>query len=126
MDQSVRRQRRHPQGRRHTTVRLSDEEERALRALAETAGVSLPRYLVECGLRGSSTGRAVSLREQRQLAEQLGTALVRLRRIGAVLNQLAARLNSTGEHGAGELAAALAYHRETVAQLRSVLQGTRW
>lgn len=106
-------------------MRLSDEERTQLRELADAAGLSLPRYLVECGLRGGAGGR-LSLREQRQLGEQLGTALVRLNRSGGSLNQIAARLHATGKLEPGELSAALAYHRQTQQQLRAVLQSVRW
>ncbi|GLY55005.1 plasmid mobilization relaxosome protein MobC [Lentzea sp. NBRC 102530] len=85
---------------------------------AELARLSIPRYLVESALRESADGW--SLREQRWWAERLDTVETRLIRIGANLNQMAARTNSTGEVPGG-LPAALAYFTATLEDLRTIL-----
>ena len=82
------------------------------------AGVSLPRYLIECALREPEGGW--SLRQQRWLAAQLDTVGTRLIRIGKNLNQMAAVTNATGEVPQG-LATALEYFGATLDQLREVL-----
>lgn len=85
---------------------------------AELARLSIPRYLVESALRESADGW--SLREQRWWAERLDTVETRLIRIGANLNQTAARTNSTGQVPGG-LPAALAYFTATLEELRTIL-----
>lgn len=114
-----RRQRRVPGGStQRINIRTTPEIWLALFARAETARLSLPRYLVESGLRTGSTGW--SLREQRWWAERLDVVDVRLARVGTNINQMAARLHATGVRHEG-LDAALVYLHGTQQLLRHVL-----
>lgn len=99
-------------------VRTTATSHAALADRAALAGLSVPRYLVESGLRDSATGW--SLRQQRWWVERLDTAETRLIRIGTNLNQLALVANSTGHPPEG-LSAALDYLCATLDQLRMVL-----
>jgi len=73
------------------------------------------------GRRPLITGTAgMSLAGQRAMAEQLDTVLTRLGRSGTLLNQIAARLHTTGQLHGG-LDGVLDYHRRTVDQLARLL-----
>ena len=89
-----------------------------LYADSAVAGLSLPRYLVECALRESEGGW--SLRQQRWWAERLDVVETRLVRIGTNLNQMAAVANATGEVPP-ELVAALEYVTATLDRHHAVL-----
>lgn len=114
-----RRQRRQPGGSpQRINIRTTTLVYAVLHARAAVAGLSLPRYLVESGLREASG--SWSLRQQRWWAERLDVVEVRLIRIGTNLNQIAARLHATGEPDAGT-AAALDYLTATLARHREIL-----
>ena len=117
-----RRQQRVPGGRqKRIVVRVDPDTWLHLKVRAIMARRSLPAYLVEVGQRPLITGTAgMSLAGQRAMAEQLDTVLTRLGRSGTLLNQIAARLHSTGELHAG-LDGVLDYHRRTVDQLARLL-----
>ncbi|MEU4803069.1 hypothetical protein [Actinosynnema sp. NPDC023587] len=100
-------------------VRTTEITYAALVIRAALAKLSVPRYLVESGLRDTTTGW--SLREQRWWAERLDTVETRLIRIGTNLNQVAAASNSTGQPPQG-LPAALDYLAATLDWLRTVLE----
>ncbi|MFD3431290.1 MobC family plasmid mobilization relaxosome protein [Nocardia fluminea] len=72
-----------PGGREHSTlVRMSGEEKTALKGLAERAGVSVPRLLVESALsQAPEAGRAHAVLSLLELDDQI-------RRIGNNVNQL--------------------------------------
>jgi hypothetical protein len=116
-DREKRRQRRVPGG---STMRINCRTTEITYARlyerAAVAQLSLPRYLIESGLRDEAG--AWSLRQQRWWAERLDVVETRLIRVGVNLNQLAAATNATGEldgrlHGAlGYLDATLGRHRE--------------
>lgn len=118
-DRVQRRQRRVAGGaQQRINVRVPEETYAALVVRAAVAGLSLPRYLVESGLREASGGW--SLRQQRWWAQRLDVVDVRLVRIGVNLNQIAARLNATGELDAG-VTGAVGYLEETLERHRLVL-----
>ncbi|MGB3438253.1 MAG: plasmid mobilization relaxosome protein MobC [Actinophytocola sp.] len=100
-------------------VRTTETTYAALIVRAAAAGLSVPRYLVESGLRDTDTGW--SLRQQRWWAERLDTAETRLIRIGTNLNQIATVANSTGHLPPG-LPAALDYLAASLDRLRTVLE----
>ena len=99
-------------------VRTTVATDARLREDSAAAGLSLPRYLIECALRESD--RSWSLRQQRWCAEQLDVVDTRLIRIGTNLNQMARAANATGEVPP-ELAAALEYFTATLDRLQGVL-----
>jgi hypothetical protein len=99
-------------------VRITESTYERLVALAASARLSLPRFLVESALRSSSGGW--SLREQRWWAERLHVVETRLIRIGTNVNQIAAATNATGVPAEG-LSATLAYVTATLARLHEVL-----
>ena len=114
-----RRQRRVPGGshlRIHVRVTVKVHEE--LKWRARLAGLSTPRYLVECGLRHQSGG---TLHDRRLWLEHAEMAQGRLGRIGGILNQLAAAKHSGHSPAEPQLTAALDYLHETVTQLRRAL-----
>ncbi|MDX3656262.1 hypothetical protein PV646_02980 [Streptomyces sp. ID05-26A] len=100
-------------------VRTTETTYAALIVRAAVAGLSVPRYLVESGLRDTDTGW--SLRQQRWWAERLDTVETRLIRISTNLNQIATVANSTG-HPLPGLPAALDYLAVTLDQLRTVME----
>lgn len=99
-------------------VRTTELTYARLFADSARAGVSLPRYLIECALREPEGGW--SLHQQRWLTEQLDTVGIRLIRIGKNLNQIAVVTNVTGEVPQG-ITAALEHLSATLDQLRGVL-----
>ncbi|MFL6140677.1 MAG: hypothetical protein ACJ72N_02255 [Labedaea sp.] len=103
-------------------VRVDPDTWVRLKARAVSARRSLPAYLVESGLRpliGGTLG--MSLAGKRAMAEQLDTVQTRLRQSGDVLNQIAAKLHSTGQlhHG---LHGVLDYHRRALDQLAALVR----
>jgi hypothetical protein len=115
-----RRQRRVPGGSpARINIRTTEATRAELDSRAAAAGVSLPRYLVECGL-GDGLAGTWSLRQRRWVAERLDVIDTRLDRIGVNLNQLTAAAHATGHVPTG-LAGALAYHTATQQLLRQVL-----
>ncbi|WHT21885.1 plasmid mobilization relaxosome protein MobC [Crossiella sp. CA-258035] len=118
-DRSGRRQRRVEGGSpKRINCRTTEPTYDRLHALAKAAGLSLPNYLIQSGLRDRPG--AWSLRQQRWWAEQLEVVEVRLIRIGTNLNQMATAANATGELPEG-LSGALAYFNETLARHQAVL-----
>ncbi|CAL9577939.1 hypothetical protein SUDANB95_04934 [Actinosynnema sp. ALI-1.44] len=101
-------------------VRTTETTYTALVIRAALAGLSVPRYLIESGLRETDTDTGWSLRQQRWWAERLDTVETRLIRIGTNLNQMAAVANRTSSLPP-ELSAALAYFTATLEQHRAVL-----
>jgi hypothetical protein len=105
-------------------VRTTETTYTALVIHAALAGLSVPRYLIESGLRETDTDTDTdtgwSLRQQRWWAERLDTVETRLIRIGTNLNQLATVANGTGTLPP-ELHAALGYFTATLEQHRAVL-----
>ncbi|MBN9741996.1 plasmid mobilization relaxosome protein MobC [Amycolatopsis sp. A1MSW2902] len=99
-------------------IRTTPETYTRLVVGAATAGLSIPRYLIESTLRGASDGW--SLREQRWWVERLDVVETRLIRIGTNLNQMAAAANAEG-HLPAALDGALAYLTSTLEQHREVL-----
>jgi uncharacterized protein with PhoU and TrkA domain len=102
-------------------VKLTEDEQRQLRARAAALGVSVPRLMVESAL-GGATGMAPD--RQREVAE-----LFEVRRLLATVannvNQLARLANTTGELGMQErLEEALAEVEEVVGRVR-VMTGAR-
>jgi hypothetical protein len=95
---------------RQLTVRLSGEELEVLHRHAETAGLSLSRYLVETGLIGCPPPNAAE-RAQRQ------RALFHARKIGVNLNQLARQLNGEAAVPAEPLTRALEAATQVLHQL---------
>nr|WP_091455035.1 hypothetical protein [Actinokineospora iranica] len=86
---------------------------------AKLAGLSLPRYLVECGLRRHG---GWSLLEQRFWTAEWEAVRTKLGRSGGALNQLAARVNSGQPVTDQQLTAALDYHTAAVNELRDILE----
>ncbi len=118
-DRAQRRQRRVPGGsHKRINCRTIEPTYRRLERRAEAAGLSLPRYLIESGLRDEAG--QWSLRQQRWWAERLDVVETRLIRIGINLNQIAAVANATGELDPG-LAGALGYFRATLQQHEEIL-----
>jgi uncharacterized protein (DUF1778 family) len=113
------RQTRTPGGRAaRINIRTDNDTHDRLAERAAEAGLSLPRYLVESGLRDADG--TWSLRQQRWWAERLEVVDTRLIRAGTNLKQIAAAANAVGRIDPG-LAGAVAYHNETVLRLRRVL-----
>lgn len=82
---TVVRMRRTPGGRQgRLNLRLTNEEERQIRHLAEGCGLSAPRYLIEAGLSRSASDAA----DRRRVEWDLGQARVVLKAAGNNLNQL--------------------------------------
>jgi hypothetical protein len=100
-------------------VRTTVETYAALAAASTLSGLSLPRYLVESGLRDGAGGW--SLREQRWWAERLNTVETRLVRVGTNLNQMAAAAHAAGVPHETVLRYALDYLTVTLEQHRAVL-----
>jgi hypothetical protein len=71
-------------------LRLTEEEERQIRHLAEGCGLSAPRYLIEAGLARSASDAA----NRRRVEWDLGQARVVLKAAGNNLNQLAKWANA--------------------------------
>ena len=117
-----RRQRRMPGGRtERIVVRVDPDTLSHLKLRAISARRSLPAYLVDAGLRPLIAGTSgMSLAGQRAMAEQLDTVLTRLRQSGNLLNQIAAKLHSTGQLHGG-VHAVLDYHRQTLDQLAALV-----
>jgi predicted DNA-binding protein len=95
-------------------VRMTLEEKTRLEEIARDTGLSLSRYLVECGLT-----KDVPDQEDRQQRE---IALREIKRVGNNVNQIARQLNlQDGTVAHGEIA-------QTLATLRQVLEkmGTLW
>ncbi|MGX7829084.1 hypothetical protein ACTG9Q_28780 [Actinokineospora sp. 24-640] len=90
----------------------------ALTVRAAVAGLSVPLYLVECGLREPD---GWSLRQQRHWVAEWEAAAVKLSRSGSALNQLARQANSGHAVGRQQLQAALAYHQRVLDELHRVL-----
>jgi hypothetical protein len=83
--------RRTPGGRQgRLNVRLTNEEERQIRHLAEGCGLSAPRYLIEAGLSRTASDAA----DRRRVEWDLGQARVVLKAAGNNLNQLAKWANA--------------------------------
>ena len=118
-----RRQRRIPGGRsQRIVVRVDPDTWLRLKTRAVSTHRSLPAYLVEAGLRPLIAGTSgMSLAGQRAMAEQLDTVQTRLRQSGNLLNQIAAKLHTTGQlhHG---LHGVLDYHRRTFDQLATLVR----
>ena len=107
-----RRQRRVPGGSvKRINCRTTEPTYERLEALAKDAGLTLPRYLIESGLR-EEAGQW-SLRQQRRWVERLEVVETRLIRVGTNLNQMAAVANSTGQLHEG-LTGALGYVADTL------------
>jgi uncharacterized protein (DUF1778 family) len=108
---TVIRMRRAPGGRQgRLNLRLTDEEERQIRHLAEGCGLSAPRYLIEAGLSHSASDAA----DRRRVEWDLAQARVVLKAAGNNLNQLAKWANTNQ---------ALPTHIEAVlAEVRRVIE----
>ncbi|MBE1573874.1 MobC family plasmid mobilization relaxosome protein [Amycolatopsis japonica] len=118
-EHAQRRQRRVPGGsQKRINCRTTEHTYQRLEKRAEAAGLSLPRYLIESGLRDEAG--QWSLRQQRWWAERLDVVETRLIRIGVNLNQIATVANSTGELDPG-LAGALSYLRAAVQRYEEIL-----
>lgn len=119
-DRRARRQRRVEGGSPlRINVRTTVETYAALAAASAVSGLSLPRYLIESGLRDGAGGW--SLREQRWWAERLDTVETRLIRIGTNLNQMAAATNAANVPHETALRYALDHLTVTLEQHRAVL-----
>ncbi|WP_329793560.1 hypothetical protein V1227_17020 [Lentzea sp. DG1S-22] len=117
--QGVRRQRRVRGGAEtRINIRTSGLVRDALEARAVVAGLSVPLYLVECGLREPD---GWSLRQQRHWVAEWEAAAVKLSRSGSALNQLARQANSDHVIGQQQLQAALTYHQRVLDELYRVL-----
>ncbi|WP_222426783.1 plasmid mobilization relaxosome protein MobC, partial [Amycolatopsis rhizosphaerae] len=99
-------------------LRTTHETYERLCTAAGTAGLTVPRYLIESALRDSPGGW--SLRQQRWWVERLDVVETRLTRIGVNLNQMAMVANATG-HTPDGLAAALGYLSRVLEELGRVL-----
>lgn len=100
---------RQPGGRRREVrVKLSDAEYERFAAQAADEGVSLQRMLVEA----AQAGGVQRARQVRRAVRELYSARHVLVAIGTNMNQMAARLNATGERDAAAMAAA----RDTVSR----------
>lgn len=118
-DRAQRRQRRVPGGsQKRINCRTIEPTYRRLEERAEAAGLSVPRYLIESGLRDEAG--QWSLRQQRWWAERLDVVETRLIRIGVNLNQIATVANATGELDPG-LAGALGYLHAAVQRYEEIL-----
>ncbi|MGX7823560.1 plasmid mobilization protein [Actinokineospora sp. 24-640] len=118
-----RRQRRVPGGApQRVYVRVTTQVHQELVWRAKLVGLSVPRYLVECGLRHQDGG---SLHDRRLWLEHAETAQARLGRVGGLLNQLAAGMHSGRPPTDPQLTAALAYVQETATLLRAALLTSR-
>ena len=117
-DKPRRQQRVQGGSRSRINVRVTPSVYDELKWRAKLAGLSLPRYLVECGLRRHS---GWSLLEQRFWTTEWEAVRSKLGRSGGALNQLAARTNSGQAVTDQQLAAALDYHTAAVNELREVL-----
>jgi hypothetical protein len=114
-----RRQRRVPGGAHlRIYVRVTGKVHQELKWRAKLAGLSVPRYLVESGLRHQGGG---SLYDRRLWLEHAETAQGRLGRIGGLLNQLAAANHSGYPPTEPQLTAALDYLNETLTHLHNAL-----
>ncbi|WP_447006652.1 hypothetical protein ACRAKI_09320 [Saccharothrix isguenensis] len=117
--QGVRRQRRVRGGAEtRINIRTTIKVRAALAARAAVAGLSVPLYLVECGLREPD---GWSLHQQRHWVAEWEAAAVKLSRSGSALNQLARQANSGHVVGQQQLQAALAYHQRVLDELHRVL-----
>ncbi|OKI20821.1 hypothetical protein A6A25_37330 [Saccharothrix sp. CB00851] len=99
-------------------VRTTIEVRAALAARAAVAGLSVPLYLVECGLREPD---GWSLHQQRHWMAEWEAAAVKLSRSGSSLNQLARQANSGHVVGQQQLQAALNYHQQVLDELHQAL-----
>ena len=118
-DHRMRRQRRVAGGSAvRINVRTTEDTYARLVANSTVAGLSVPRYLIESGLRESTSGW--SLREQRWWVERLDAVGTRLIRIGTNLNQMASAANATGALP-DALTTALAYLTATLDRHQKVL-----
>lgn len=117
--QGVRRQRRVRGGAEtRINIRTTVLVRAALEARAAVAGLSVPLYLVECGLREPD---GWSLHQQRHWVAEWEAAAVKLSRSGSALNQLARQANSGHVVGEQQLQAALTYHQRVLDELHRVL-----
>jgi hypothetical protein len=117
--QGVRRQRRVRGGAEtRINIRTTVVVRAALTARAAVAGLSVPLYLIECGLREPD---GWSLHQQRHWVAEWEAAAVKLSRSGSALNQLARQANSGHVVGQQQLQAALAYHQRVLNELRRSL-----
>jgi hypothetical protein len=123
MPSGERRQRRVPGGRtERIVVRVDPDTWLRLKMRAVSVRRSLPAYLVESGLRPLIAGTSgMSLAGQRVMAEQLDTVQTRLRQSSNLLNQIAAKLHTTGQLHPG-LHGVLDYHRRTLDQLAALVR----
>lgn len=103
---------------KRVVVRLTQEEYQTLTAFAERATLSLAGYVRERSLEQPTT------RARRRPSVEV-SALVRfsadLNRVGNNLNQLARRRNSGEAVASAEIEAALAEHRQILANIISIL-----
>jgi len=117
--QGVRQQRRVRGGAEtRINIRTTVLVQAALEARAAVAGLSVPLYLVECGLREPD---GWSLRQQRHWIAEWEAAAVKLSRSGSALDQLARQANSGHVVGQQQLQAALTYHQRVFDELYRVL-----
>jgi hypothetical protein len=117
--QRLRRQRRVPGGSvKRINCRTTEPTYGRLEDRARAAGLSLPRYLIESGLRDEAG--QWSVRQQRWWVERLGVVETRLIRVGVNLNQIAAVANATGELDEG-LVGTLGYVRVTLQRHEEIL-----
>jgi hypothetical protein len=117
--QRVRRQRRVRGGAEtRINIRTTVVVRAALTARAAVAGLSVPLYLIECGLREPD---GWSLHQQRHWVAEWEAAAVKLSRSGSALNQLARQANSGYVVGQQQLQASLAYHKRVLDELHRVL-----
>ncbi|WP_182348759.1 plasmid mobilization protein [Tomitella gaofuii] len=90
-----RRQVNHAGGRQRVIqVRVSEAQDRVLRASAERAGMSVQRLMVTTALRGES---AADMSERSELTDTLLRLLHAVASAGVNINQMAKATNATGE-----------------------------
>lgn len=102
-------------------VKLTVEQNLALQLMADEAGVSVPRLLVESTLAQSRRETATERRELITLLFQLQRGLAAA---GNNVNQIARATNATGEIQ-GELDASLDHLRATVARIDEALESLK-
>ncbi|QFZ17711.1 hypothetical protein [Saccharothrix syringae] len=90
----------------------------ALEVRAAVARLSVPLYLVECGLREPD---GWSLHQQRYWVAEWEAAAVKLSRSGSALKQLARQADSGHVVDQQQLQAALTYHQRVLDELHRVL-----
>lgn len=102
-------------------VKLTVEQNLALQVMADEAGVSVPRLLVESTL---SQSRGETATERRELITLLFQLQRGLAAAGNNVNQIARATNATGEIQ-GELCASLDHLRTTVARIDEALESLK-